>query len=54
MILPGASITASPQITGTLFFFIRKPTPLFIRPATARERLITAAGSKLTFSAESP
>ena len=54
MILPGASITASPQITGTLFFFIRKPTPLFIRPATARERLITAAGSKLTVLGREP
>ena len=27
VILPGASIAASPQITVTLFFFIRKPTP---------------------------
>ena len=54
MILPGASIAASPQITVTLFFFIRKVTPVFIRPATPRERLITAAGSKLTLSAESP
>ena len=42
--LPGASILASPQITLTLFFFSRKPTPVFIRPATPRERLMTAAG----------
>ena len=54
VILPGASIAASPQITVILFFFIRKVTPAFIRPATPRERLITAAGSKLTLSAESP
>ena len=52
--LPGASIVASPQITATLFFFIRKVTPVFMRPATPRERLITAAGSKLTLSADKP
>ena len=54
VILPGASIVASPQITDTLFFFIRKPTPLFMRPATPRERLITAAGSNDTLSAVRP
>ena len=45
MILPGASIDASPQITETLFFFIRKPTPSLSRFDTARERFTTAAGS---------
>ncbi len=54
VILPGASIAASPQITETLFFFIRKVTPAFIRPATPRERLTTAAGSNVTLSADSP
>jgi hypothetical protein len=28
----------SPQITSTLFFFIRKPTPAFMRCAMPRER----------------
>ena len=42
---PGASIAASPQITATLFFFIRKPTPSLRRLATARERFTTADGS---------
>ena len=54
VILPGVSIVASPQITMILFFFIRNPTPAFMRPATPRERLMTAAASKLTASADSP
>ena len=54
VILPGASMVASPQITGTLFFFMRNATPVPMRPATPRERFTTAAGSKLTLSAESP
>jgi len=37
-ISPGLVILASPQITSTLFFFIRKPTPLFMRWAMPRER----------------
>jgi hypothetical protein len=45
VILPGASMVASPQITVTLFFFIRKPTPSLRRFDTARERFTTAAGS---------
>src|SRR5689334_24257778 len=45
-------IEASPQITCTLFFFIRKPTPSLSRFDTARERFTIALGSKLTFSAE--
>ena len=45
VILPGASIIASPQITVTLFFFIRKPTPSLSRFDTPRERFTTAAGS---------
>ena len=49
-----ASIAASPQITATLFFFIRKPTPSLRRLETARERLTTAAASKPIFSADSP
>jgi hypothetical protein len=43
--LPGASIAASPQITCTLFFFMRKPTPVESRCATLRERSTTALGS---------
>jgi len=43
--LPGASIAASPQMTDTLFFFIRKPTPSLSRFDTARERLTIAAAS---------
>ena len=49
-----ASIEASPQITLTLFFFIRKPTPSLSRFDTARERLTTAAGSYVTVPAERP
>ena len=45
VILPGASIAASPQITVTLFFFIRKPTPSLRRFDTPRERFTTASGS---------
>ncbi len=37
-ISPGLVSFASPQITSTLFFFIRKPTPPFMRPAMPRER----------------
>ena len=47
-------MVASPQITLTLFFFSRKPTPVFIRPATPRERLMTAAGSNETLLADKP
>jgi hypothetical protein len=54
VILPGASIEASPQMTVTLFFFIRKPTPSLSRFETPRERCTTAFGSNETFSAESP
>jgi hypothetical protein len=54
VILPGASMKASPQITLTLFFFIRKPTPVLRRATTLRERWITAFGSKLTLSADRP
>jgi hypothetical protein len=52
--LPGASIVASPQMTDTLFFFIRKPTPSLSRFDTARERLTIAPASKPTLSAFSP
>jgi len=54
VILPGASIAASPQMTLTLFFRIRKSTPVLRRFATPRERATTALGSKLTLSADSP
>ena len=54
VILPGASITASPQISDTLFFRNRKETPSDSRFATPRERVITAFGSNETFSAERP
>jgi hypothetical protein len=37
-IRPGRSITASPQITETLFFFIRNPTPPLRRFETSRDR----------------
>ena len=40
--LPGASMDASPQITETLFFFIRKPTPSLSRFDTPRERFTMA------------
>jgi hypothetical protein len=43
--LPGASMNASPQITETLFFFIKKPTPSLRRFDTARERLTMALAS---------
>ena len=49
-----ARLKGKGAITVILFFFIRKVTPEFIRPATPRERLITAAGSNVTLSAESP
>ena len=45
---------ASPQITWTLFFLRRPPTPILRRPETARERCTTAFASKPTFSAERP
>ncbi len=45
VILPGASMVASPQITETLFFFIRKPTPSFSRFDTPRERFTMASAS---------
>ena len=54
VILPGASMRASPQITVTLFFFIRKPTPSLSRFDTPRERFTTAAGSNDTLSADRP
>src|SRR4051794_38698915 len=54
VILPDASIEASPQITVILFFLNRNVTPSARRLATPRERLITAAGSKLTSLAERP
>ena len=38
-------MTASPQITEILFFFIRKVTPALSRPATLRERSTTALAS---------
>jgi len=45
VILPGASIEASPQMIVTLFFLIRKPTPSLRRFDTPRERCTTALGS---------
>ncbi len=50
---PPPSSVAAPMNTSTLFFFIRKPTPLFILSATPRERFTTAAKSTCT-SAPSP
>ena len=47
-------MAASPQITATLFFFIRKPTPSLSRFDTARERFTTADGSYFTSPADSP
>ena len=41
------SSLASPQMTSTLFFFIRKPTPPFMRCAMPRERSTTALTSAL-------
>ena len=54
VILPGASIAASPQMIATLFFFIKKPTPSLRRFETPRERCTTAFGSNATLSADSP
>ncbi len=45
VILPGASMDASPQMIDTLFFFIKKPTPSLSRFDTARDRCTTAFGS---------
>ena len=52
--LPGASIAASPQITVTLFFFIRKPTPSLSRFDTARERFTTAPASNADLLGREP
>ncbi len=46
MTSPGLVMPASPQMTSTLFFFIRKPTPPLSCAETPRERLTTAAMSK--------
>ena len=45
---PTFVMVASPQMTSTLFFLSRKPTPPFNCCDTPRERLTTAAGSALT------
>ena len=49
-----ASTRASPQITSTLFFFIRKATPSASRFETPRERRTTAPMSNPISLAESP
>ena len=48
------AILPSPQITSTLFFFIRKATPLESCVETPRERLTTAAWSNDTSFAARP
>jgi hypothetical protein len=45
--VPALVSLASPQITSTLFFFIRNWTPLFILTAMPRERFTTASRSAL-------
>ncbi|MNT92925.1 hypothetical protein D3C72_2342860 [compost metagenome] len=44
-ISPGLVSLASPQMMSTLFFFIRKPTPPFMRSAMPRERAMMALRS---------